>query len=445
MRNNPGSYQEEDGYRIETGGASSEQQAESTGEHLTLGFVPSQQSYAVSNTEKIIYLLLSIDTSHNNRDSTLKPVNVCLVLDQSSSMRGEKLFSVKAAAKQVVDQLTVNDFFSLVTFNDRATTVVTCQKVSSRENIKSMIDSIDARGGTELAQGLGRGIAEMKPAAQFTDLSYLLLLTDGQTYGDADQCVYLGMEASRNRIVVQPMGIGTDWNEDLLESVAAKTGGTSEFIETPDQIVKFFVSKVTQLRATLTNDAILGFHGMPGVKLRGAYRAYPNINELEMIGDLQGSNSQVKLGALSRNMSYKVLLEILVPSGRIGAVRLADLSIQYTPIDEGQHTQSVKLPVGINFVEANRQVPINPEVKTVIEKITTYRLQIKAWQDLNNGDLENGKKKLTAVGTRLLSMGEVELASQVRDEVDNLERRGNTSSEGAKRIKYGTRGLAGTE
>ncbi|MEI7555520.1 VWA domain-containing protein [Candidatus Chlorohelix sp.] len=412
-------------------------------EPITLDYMPSQQAFSASKVEKVIYLLFTLTTLEHLSNSGNIPLNICLVIDQSSSMRGEKLFALKSAAKHVVDQLANEDFFSLISFNDRATVVVNSQRVDSRENIKMLIDSIEAKGGTELAQGLNLGIMEMKRATNFTELNHLVLFTDGQTYGDSEQCVYLGMEAARNNISIHPMGIGTDWNEDLLETVAAKTASSSEFINNSDQIAKIFLQKITQFRATLTNNATLKFQAVQGVKVRNAYKIVPNISEMEVIPGNNKGESNFKLGVMRYKHEYKVLIELLLPNCPIGVFHIGDFSVQYTPIEAQKNTAHLKLPIGITITDPAHSSPINPEVKSILEKITTFKLQAKAWQDLSSGDIENGKKKLAAVGTKLLNMGESLLASQVEQELNNLEIRGSATPEGKKRIKYGTRGLTG--
>ncbi|NWJ48364.1 MAG: VWA domain-containing protein [Chloroflexi bacterium] len=412
-------------------------------EPVTLDYMPSQQAFPASKVEKVIYLLFTLSTHEHLSNSGNVPLNICLVVDQSSSMRGEKLFALKSAAKQVVDQLANEDFFSLISFNDRATVVVGCQRVDSRENIKMLIDSIEAKGGTELAQGLNQGIMEMKRATNFTELNHLMLFTDGQTYGDSEQCVYLGMEAARNNISIHPMGIGTDWNEDLLETVAAKTASSSEFINSADQIIKIFLQKIAQFRATLTNNATLIFQPVQGIKIRNAHRIVPTISEMEIIPGNNKGELNLKLGVMRYKHDYKVLIELLLPTCPPGVFRVGDFSLRYTPIEAQKNTVHLKLPVGITIAEPIHSSPINPEVKSILEKITTFKLQAKAWQDLSSGDIEGGKKKLAAVGTKLLNMGESILASQVEQELNNLEVRGIATAEGKKRIKYGTRGLTG--
>lgn len=72
-----------------------------------------------------------------------------------------------------------------------------------------------------------------------------------------------------------------------------------------------------------------------------------------------------------------------------------------------------------------------------------YRLQARAWKDIESGRLEDASRNLQMAGTRLFGAGEAQLAQTVQDEATRLLRQGNTSEEGRKRIKFGTRGLMG--
>lgn len=407
---------------------------------VSLDFIPAFQVFPSMQEEQLAYALLSVRTAAFSRESARTPLNVCLVLDQSSSMRGDKLYAVKAAARHVVDQLTVADFFTLVSFNDRATTVVNCQRVTSRETIKQLIDSVEPKGGTELANGLFAGISEMRPATQFTALNYLLLLTDGQTYGDADRCVQLGQEAARHKIVIHPMGVGTDWNEDLLETVAAKSGGSSEYIESADQIVKIFIQKINQLRGTMTQTSSIRFEPVSKIRLKQIHRITPNISELVHLQTPDGA-VEANLGPLGKGTEYTLLMEMIVPHHDPGAHHVGNLSITFSNPGTSGAAKQVEMPIGLTFAESTKGVVIEPEVKTVIEKITAFKLQAKAWQEIAEGDIKSGTKRLAAVSTRLLSMGQVDLAQEVQQEVRNLEQRGTASSQGKKRIKYGTRSL----
>jgi hypothetical protein len=283
----------------------------------------------------------------------------------------------------------------------------------------------------------------MKPAIASTPLNHIILLTDGQTYGDADRCVQLGEEAARNKIIIHPMGIGADWNEDLLETVAAKTGSNSDFIEQADQIVKIFMHKVAQVRSTLASNSALYIRPVPGAQIKAAHRISPGIGEIP-IAAVDDVTLQLNFGVLAKASEYGILLELVLPPCPAGTYRLADVQMSYFSPANGQTMYSSNLPVGLNFVDSPKPQAISPEVKAIIEKVIAFKMQARAWNEIAQGDVVNGTKRLAAVSTRLLSMGEVDLAAQVQHEVENLEARGTTSAQGKKRIKYGTRGLTGS-
>jgi Ca-activated chloride channel family protein len=420
---------------------SEELQKFETDSFVSIDFVPAFQAFPATEESQIAYVLLKVQIGKDRRSANRTPLNIGLVLDQSSSMRGEKLYSLKTAARHLVDQLTPDDYFSLVSFNDRATTVVSCQKATSKETIKQHIDGIEAKGGTELANGLYAGINEMKPASGQTSLNFLLLLTDGQTYGDADRCVQLGQEAARQKISIHTMGVGLDWNEDLLETVAAQCGGNTEYITTADKILPVFLKKIKTLRNTITPASNLGFEPSPQVQLKQVFRVTPVISELAPNILATGTN-EYNLGPLTTHTRYTLLLELVILKSQAGVMPVGNVRLAFTPAGTEKANTQIQMALGLSFTENTRGVTIDPDVKALIEKVTAFKLQAKAWQDIENGDIKSGTQRLGAVSTRLLNMGEVELANQVQQEIRNLEQRGTTSNGGRKRIKYGTRGLA---
>ena len=53
----------------------------------------------------------------------------------------------------------------------------------------------------------------------------MILLTDGVTYGDTDRCRQLARDAVAAGISIYPLGIGSDWDESLLDDVGQFSGG----------------------------------------------------------------------------------------------------------------------------------------------------------------------------------------------------------------------------
>jgi Ca-activated chloride channel family protein len=177
--------------------------------------------------------------------------------------------------------------------------------------------------------------------------------------------------------------------------------------------------------------------------LRQVHRVSPNITELETVPNprIGGEGVEMNLGPLGRGSEYSLLMEVILPPCPSGTHRIGELTVSFSAVGANKPNLVATLPLGFSFAQTARPTQINPEVKQVIEKVAAFKLQARAWQDIASGDIVSGTKRLTTVSTRLLSMGEVDLASAVMDEVTNLQQRGTASAEGKKRIKYGTRGL----
>jgi uncharacterized protein YegL len=246
---------------------------------LALSYVFSTPLIRPTADRQLLYLLVQVTPAQEKMIANV-PLNLCLVLDRSSSMRGEKMERVKEAARYVVDQLGPADTFSVVTFNDRANVVVRAQRVISRDNIKNLVDAIEARGGTEMASGMATGLDEINSAYSPTAINYMLLLTDGQTYGDEEQCATIAKQCAERKIVISPLGIGDEWNEDLLETIAARTGSSSDYIDSAAKIVAAFRSKVDGFRSVFARNAALNFYLEHGSEVQRIHRVSPTIVEL---------------------------------------------------------------------------------------------------------------------------------------------------------------------
>ena len=90
------------------------------------------------------------------------PVNLCLVLDRSGSMSGDKIARAKEAAIEAVRRLSARDLVSLVVYDHEVETLVPAQSAANIEWIESRIRSITSRGNTALYGGLSHGAAEVR-------------------------------------------------------------------------------------------------------------------------------------------------------------------------------------------------------------------------------------------------------------------------------------------
>jgi Ca-activated chloride channel homolog len=394
---------------------------------------------------QMVYTVLELSVTGD--DAPAAPLNICLLLDQSRSMQGEKMTRVREAARQIAGELRPGDALAVVAFNDRATVVAPAHLDPRAAAIAAAVESIMPRGGTELAAGLRAGLDELRRGREMTGpgVSSLLVVTDGQTYGDEPLCLELAEQARERGILITPLGVGVDWNEDLLETIARRCGSRSEYIDRPAALGPAFRKHVAELHDACGRSARLTIDPGPDARLAGIHRVAPLLGPVEPLPDEGSGRQRFDLGALKAGETQALLLEVVAPPATQGALDLARCLVDWEPLRATTPPRS--LEYGIRVAVDLRAAPIedlDPVVKSAVEKVMAYKLQERAWRDVRNGDLAQATAKLRMVATRLLAAGEGGLARTAQIEADHLEQHGRPSTGGVKQIKYGTRGLGRT-
>lgn len=396
----------------------------------------SHATLMASEQEQACYVLLDITPTQNLPTSRL-PLNLCLVLDKSTSMQGVRLQQVKEATRQIIDYLQPEDTLSLVVFSDKAEVLFSGYTDVDKAKVKSIASTIQPSGGTEMLQGLLAGLKEVQAYQRENTVNHLILLTDGRTYGDEDQCQEQAEWAGRNQISFSTMGIGADWNEDLLDAMATTSGGLSTYIDSPRKIVDTFKATVKELSTIVVRKTDLIINPSKDVLIQEAFHVAPHIRRLEI------SSNRATLGPLGTNGRKVVILELRLKNFvNPGEKRLARLAL------ESDMSTAQKAPLSWVDVTAtivanpSAEIVIPPLIVTALGKLAIFKMQEKAMTDLEVGNIIAATQRLETMATRLLNLGETELARAALLEAGRLSRTGNFSAEGRKKIRYGTRSLS---
>lgn len=371
------------------------------------------------------------------------PLNFSLVLDHSGSMSGSKLANLKEAAKLAIDQMRPQDMVSIVIFDDKVEMIAPGRPVTDPAGLKRQIDRIRDGGGTEMSRGMRKGLEELRKGLSPGRVSRMLLLTDGETFGDEDVCRQLAAEAGEESIPIAALGLGEEWNEELLDDIAQASGGTSDFIPEgrPDIILNAFEACVRMAQATVVQNAQMILRLVPGVMPRAVWRVTPLIAKLGHRA-LSDRDVQVTLGDLVREQGQSVLVEMLVPPRQPGTYRIAQAEVSYDVVAAGLVGEKVKTDVILGFTDDPAQaIQTNPYVMNIVERVTAHKLQTRALDEAAVGNIAGATQKLRAAATRLLELGEEELAQTALEEAERLERGEDLSAKGTKKLRYETRKL----
>ncbi len=409
---------------------------------VQLAVQTNKRIFPATGGQQLVYVLVEAIPSGAIADVQM-PLNFSLVLDHSGSMSGAKLTNLKQAAKLAIDQMGEQDLTSIVVFDDKVKVIASSQPVTDAAELKRQIDGIRDGGGTEMSRGMRKGLEELQEGMDPGRISRMLLLTDGETFGDEDKCQRLSVEAGEQGIAIAALGLGEEWNEKLLDDIAQASGGASDFIPEgqPDAVLSTFETCVRTAQATVVQNAEMILRLVPGVMPRAVWRVTPLISKLGHRA-LSERDVQVTLGDMDREQGQSVLIEMLIPPRQPGTYRVAQAEVSYDVAATGLASQKAKADVILEFTADPAQATqANPHVMNVVEKVTAHKLQTRALDEAEVGNIAGATQKLRAAATRLLELGEEELAQTAMDEAERLESGERLSARGTKKLRYETRKL----
>ena len=410
-------------------------------ESVTLETTWGRDPLPAEGGEQLAYLLIDVGAAPAGAESAPSlPLNLCLVLDHSGSMSGPKLQHLKEAVTRVIEELTPQDILAIVVFDERAKVVVPAGPVTDKAALEAAVAGIREAGGTQMSSGLKAGLEEATRGHQAATVSRILLLTDGQTWGDAAECERLATEAGQAGIPISAFGVGADedWSVGLLDSIAEKSHGQADYIAQPADMLASFRGTIAAMQNTAIKDAALTLQLATGVTVRNIYRITPMIGRLNM--ETPGSTVEVPIGEIQRDRPSTVLAELMVPPRKPGEYRLVRAAARSGGGAETPEAAVTRDAV-LHFA-AGAHTQGDPRVMNLVEKATAFRLQTRALQEAEIGNTLAASRNLRSVATRLLNLGETDLAAEAETQAQHLEQGGQMSAAGTKKLTFATRKLA---
>jgi Ca-activated chloride channel homolog len=390
-----------------------------------------------TQTPQVAYVLIEIIPTAVTANVQM-PINVAFVLDRSGSMRGNKLRAMKQAVGLALDRLNDNDTVSITIFNHETAVLVQTAPASNRGGIRRLVEGIRDEGGTKISRAMYAGLMELTRAPK-GGLSRLVLLTDGETDKDEADCLRLADEAGANGVPITAFGIGNEWNDRLLTDIAQRSHGEVEHLKRPEEIEDNFQQVVQQAQSAVFQNASATIRLVTGIQPRAAWQVVPLIKNLGY-KPLADRAVVVPLEQLEKDSRRVLLLELMVDPKPAGQYRIGQIEISYDiPLLGLQgERERTDLMLTVTSDQALTQ-QLNPQVMNIVEKVTAFKLQTRALDDIEAGNIAGATQKLQGAVTRLLNSGETELAQDVQKEATHLQNAGQLSSEGAKTIRFGSR------
>jgi Ca-activated chloride channel family protein len=406
--------------------------------YLSLRVTPSKPKLKVLEEPQVLYVLLEIspDPSFTRQQTQEAPLNLALVIDRSTSMRGARLDKTKQAVHRIVDTLTPQDRLAIVAFSDRAELILESTPVLEKPALRARASTMQASGGTEIYRGMLLGVEQIRKNFDRQFVNHVILLTDGQTYGDEEQCLALASEMAEEGIGLSAIGIGEEWNDVFLDELASRTGGSSEYIHSPSAVERFLSKHIRSLGAAFIERLQLSIAPDIDVKLEDAFKLSPNAQPLPT------DATTIPLGNLERARNIAIILQFQLPVlPQEGFRNVFRLCVSGDVLREDFSAYKAFSDFGTEVAEQHGQQNPPTAILEALGKLTLYRLQTRAQQALARGDLREATRRLENLATRLLENGEESLAHAALAEARRVARTTTLSDEGQKNLKYGTRAL----
>ena len=246
------------------------------------------------------------------------------VIDRSSSMVGEKIETAKEAAITTIKNLKKGNYISIYTFSDDVEILVDHESVSDIDRFRNLINEIRANGRTSLHKTLVTLINNAKDYAIDAGSVSVLFLTDGQPTDITDLSKYepLAGMAAEYGIRINMIGIGSDYNEDIIKRISDITNGEFYHVADRSELSTIFGDYADHINKTIANSVVMS------VTLKEAkeFKSYDQ-NFIQ-----QGNQYLLNVGSVTEEPFF-ITGHIIVPPGNNGEVPLLSISVDYRDMD----------------------------------------------------------------------------------------------------------------
>ena len=379
------------------------------------------------STERAV-VKIALDGLSLPRPEMRPPVNLALVIDRSGSMSGEKIEHAKAAALEAVSRLAPDDIFSLVIFDHEVQTLVSACRVGDRCDLAECIRSIRARGNTAIYGGVTQGAAELRKHLE--DRRYtnrLVLLSDGLANvgpSSPDDLARLGTALGREGISVSTVGVGLDYNEDLMTRLARRSDGNTYFVSSSRDLPEIFNAELGDVLNVVARRVVVTIEFPAGVR---------PVSFVGREGVIRGQHAEFSLNQLYGGQEKFAFVEVEVASARAGEEReIANASVVFEDaVTQREVTMQARGAASFTAVETEVVAAANRKVQADYAENVTAEAKDKAVVLVDANRRGDAAQELRARNETLKKIadlyGNVAVQSVVEKnsvEADRLEREG---------------------
>lgn len=295
--------------------------------------------------EQKLYLMARLVAGVAPDQGNRRPLNLSVVIDRSGSMAGNKINYTRQAAQLLVQNMSSEDILSIVLYNETVETLLPPQQVKHKDLISQRLGEIKAGGTTNLSSGWLEGVNHVNGQLTTETVNRVILMSDGHAnrgITDPERLVLLARQKWDSGISTTTMGLGEDFNEDLLMAIADAGGGAFYFIESPEVAPAIFQEELKGLLSVVGQNLTITITPTEHVTQIHQLNAYPT--------EATGHSTAFRLGDIFGEEVKSLMLELTIPALKeIGQIKIAHLRFEFDEVKgDTFERQSLERDVWVN-------------------------------------------------------------------------------------------------
>jgi len=339
-------------------------------------------------------MYVSIELLAREAESTSRPpMSLAIVIDHSGSMQGEKIEKAREAARGLVERLGERDRVALIQYDDAAETLVPSISVDAtgRQRLYAAIGSIQDAGGTNIHDGLVLGRDEVLRSIVPGNVNRLVLLSDGNAnvgVTDVGSLSRLAADASERGVRITTVGLGADYNEDLMEAVAENGRGRYYYVKDATTLDAVFAGELKAIQGTVATGAEL--------RLEPACAGVEIAEVFGYVSRRDGRAVVIPLADVAGGDKRKIVARLKVPTGATGAIGVVTAALSYA--SSAGKAELARAAVGVEVTEdvALVEKTIDGDVLGKVEQAQSAVVMRRAAVAYEKGDQEGAVRLLRA-------------------------------------------------
>ncbi|MBI5593855.1 MAG: VWA domain-containing protein [Deltaproteobacteria bacterium] len=255
----------------------------------------------------------------------IEHADLVIVLDRSGSMAGQKLSDARQAVARLIDQMTADDRLAIITYSNNVQVLspLVGMDETQRRQLKTVVAQVNAAGGTNLGAGLKQGIQTLMQTPADGRQRRVILISDGQAnqgITDPQELGDMASGAAEHNLAVSTVGVGNDFNEILMTTLADHGAGRYYFLEDPNRFALVFDKEFQDTRNVAASGVEILVPLKNGVRLVNA-GGYPI--------QVNSGQAVIRPGDLLSGQQRNFFLTFQVPTDKEAEFILGEFQVRF--------------------------------------------------------------------------------------------------------------------